>query len=256
MWTLIRQFQRRAQVEHSHDPEAIAARLQAGPTHSYLRDFIYGAIDGAITTFAIVSGVAGAGLSSGVVIIMGLANLLADGFSMGVSNYLGTRAEEQLREKIRAQEARHIRLYPEGEREEIRQIFALKGFADEALEQVVEVITSDKERWIDTMVQEEYGLSLKGGRPVVAGTVTFGAFILAGALPLLAFVVNWMFPGAVARPFTVSIGLTVLAFFAIGLVKSGYVRQSRIRGGLETVAVGGIAALLAYGIGSALSGLA
>src|SRR5690625_7415022 len=101
MWTLIRQFQRRAQVEHSHDPEAIAARLQAGPTHSYLRDFIYGAIDGAITTFAIVSGVAGAGLSSGVGIIMGLAKLLADGFSMGVSEYRGTREEVQVRARSR-----------------------------------------------------------------------------------------------------------------------------------------------------------
>src|SRR5690554_588784 len=254
MWTLKRQRQR-LRADHSHDPEAIAARLQAGPAHNYLRDFIYGAIDGAITTFAIVSGVAGAGFSSGVVIIMGLANLLADGFSMGVSNYLGTRAEDQLRGKIRAQEARHIRLYPEGEREEVRQIFALKGFTGDSLEQVVDVITADEERWIDTMVQEEYGLSLKGGRPIVAGGVTFGAFILAGALPLVAFLINWVFPGAIARPYVVSAALTMLAFFVIGVVKSGYVRQSRLRGGLETVAVGGIAALLAYGIGAALSGL-
>src|SRR5690606_18092304 len=81
MWTLRRQRQR-LKSEHSHSPEAIARRLDRGPGHNYLRDFIYGAIDGAITTFAIVSGVAGAGLSSGVVIVMGLANLLADGFSM------------------------------------------------------------------------------------------------------------------------------------------------------------------------------
>src|SRR5690625_1644843 len=106
------------------------------------------------------------------------------------------------------------------------------------------------------MFEEEYGLSLKGWRPIVAGTVTFGAFILAGALPLLAFVVNWIFPGVVARPFAISVGLTEFAFFVISVIESGYVRQSRIRGGLETVAVGGIAALLAYGIGSALSGLA
>jgi VIT1/CCC1 family predicted Fe2+/Mn2+ transporter len=254
MWTLMRQRQR-ARAEHSHDPKAIAARLHTGPAHNYLRDFIYGAIDGAITTFAIVSGVAGAGLSSGVVIIMGLANLLADGFSMGVSNYLGTRAEDQLRDKIRAQEARHIRLYPEGEREEVRQIFALKGFADDALKQVVEVITADEERWIDTMVQEEYGLSLKGGQPLVAGSVTFSAFVLVGALPLAAFLINWISPDAIAEPFAVSAALTMLAFFVIGVIKSGYVRQSRLRGGLETVAVGGIAALLAYSIGGALSGL-
>lgn len=255
MWTLMRQRQR-GRVEHSHDPKAIAARLHSGPRHNYLRDFIYGAIDGAITTFAIVSGVAGAGLSSGVVIIMGLANLLADGFSMGVSNYLGTRAENQLRDKIRAQEARHIRLYPDGEREEVRQIFALKGFTDDTLEQVVEVITADEERWIDTMVQEEYGLSLTGGQPFMAGSVTFGAFILVGVLPLAAFLVNWISPDTIAEPFAISAALTMLAFFVIGVIKSGYVKQSRLRGGLETMAVGGIAALLAYGIGGALSGLA
>ncbi|MDQ2075235.1 VIT1/CCC1 transporter family protein [Marinimicrobium sp. ABcell2] len=254
MWTLGRQ-RKRLQPEHSHKPEAIAARLKAGPGHNYLRDFIYGAIDGAITTFAIVSGVAGAGLSSGVVIIMGLANLLADGFSMGVSNYLGTRAEDQLRDKVRAQEDQHIRLYPEGEREEVRQIFALKGFEGDQLEQVVDVITADRQRWIDTMVQDEYGLSLKGGRPLVAGSVTFGAFLLAGALPLVAFLVNWGWPGVIAQPFLMSACLTLVAFFAIGAAKSRYVRQSWYRGGLETVAIGGVAALLAYGVGASLSGL-
>jgi len=74
-------------------------------------------------------------------------------------------------------------------------------------------------------------------------------------LPLVAFLINWVSPGVIARPYVVSAGLTMLAFFVIGVVKSGYVRQSRFRGGLETVAVGGIAALLAYGIGAALSGL-
>jgi vacuolar iron transporter family protein len=254
MWTLGRQ-RKRLQPEHSHKPEAIAARLNAGPSHNYLRDFIYGAIDGAITTFAIVSGVAGAGLSTGVVIIMGVANLLADGFSMGVSNYLGTRAEDQLRDKVRAQEDQHIRLYPDGEREEVRQIFALKGFEGEQLEQAVDVITADRERWIDTMLQDEYGLSLKGGHPLIAGSVTFGAFILAGALPLVAFLINWAWPGAITQPFLASAGLTLVAFFAIGAAKSRYVRQSWYRGGLETVAVGGVAALLAYGVGATLSGL-
>ena len=70
-------------LEHDHDPEAIRERLAAGPGASYLRDWIYGGIDGAVTTFAIVSGVVGAQLSPGIVVILGLANLLADGFSWG-----------------------------------------------------------------------------------------------------------------------------------------------------------------------------
>ena len=87
-------------LRDSHTPEAVAVRLNGGPGHGYLKDFIYGAIDGAVTTFAVVSGVAGAGLPSSVIIILGLANLLADGFSMAVSNYLGTKAELEHKEKI------------------------------------------------------------------------------------------------------------------------------------------------------------
>jgi hypothetical protein len=75
-----------------HTPEAIRARLAAEREHSYLRDFIYGGIDGSVTTFAVVSGVAGADLAASIVIILGLANLIGDGFSMAASNFLGTRA--------------------------------------------------------------------------------------------------------------------------------------------------------------------
>ncbi len=88
-----------AELEAGHTPEAIQARLDAA--HSDLRDFIFGAIDGTVTTFAVVSSVSGAGLAAGVLIILGVANLVADGFSMGISNFLGTRAEQQQRGRTR-----------------------------------------------------------------------------------------------------------------------------------------------------------
>src|SRR6266567_4071120 len=86
---------RRAQMEHEHSAEAIERRLAAGPRHNYLRDWIYGGIDGSVTTFAVVSGVAGARLSTWVILVMGFANLFADGFSMAASNFLGTKAEHE-----------------------------------------------------------------------------------------------------------------------------------------------------------------
>ena len=93
-------------LEHDHSPHAIARRLQRGPDASYLRDWVYGGIDGAVTTFAIVAGALGADLAARFVIIMGIANLVADGFSMAAANYSGTRAENDDFERIRAMEER------------------------------------------------------------------------------------------------------------------------------------------------------
>lgn len=247
--------QSKAELVRHHRPESIARRLSQGPEANYLRDFIYGAIDGLITTFAIVAGVAGAGLSSTVVIILGLANLLADGFSMGASNYLGVRAENQLKEKTRRDELEEIRLYPEGEKEEIRQIFAAKGFSGDQLNDIVVTITQDRTLWVNTMLQDEHGLSLQHQHPLRSGLATFAAFVLLGALPLIPFFVGAAVPGVPAEPYLWSTGLTALGFVLVGAAKGTQVKASPVSSALETLIVGGTAALLAYWVGRLLSGL-
>ncbi|MCA9395384.1 MAG: VIT1/CCC1 transporter family protein [Candidatus Omnitrophica bacterium] len=235
-----------------HSPAAIRERLEAGVTHSYLKDFVYGAIDGAVTTFAVVSGVAGAGLSSSVIIILGLANLIADGFSMAVSNFLGTRAEEQLRERIRRREEQHIRDIPEGEQEEIRQIFAAKGFQGKDLERAVQIITADPKQWIDTMLQEEFGLPLVGPSPWRAALATFAAFVLVGSVSLMVFIYQWLSGASVPYAFALSSVMTGAAFFAVGAMKGHFVEQKWYMSGLETLLVGATASALAYGVGALL----
>lgn len=243
------------QLASQHTPHAIEKRLAEANSHSYLKDFIYGAVDGAVTTFAIVSGVAGAGLHVNVVIIMGLANLIADGFSMAVGNYLGTRAEIQVRKKAYEEEKTHVDLIPEGEKEEVRQIFKRKGFEGDILEKVVEVITADKERWIDVMLTEEHGFSSRTPSPLKAALSTFLAFVAFGSIPLIAFFYQFLFNEGDFNAFFVSCVMTGFAFFMVGALKSRYIEQRWWVAGLETLIMGGIAAAMAYMIGGFLRGL-
>ena len=172
------------QLEHDHSPEAIAERLKRGPKINCLRDWVYGGIDGAITTFAIVAGVVGADPSSRIVLILGVANLLAVGFSMAAANYSGTKTEIDDYKRVRQMEERHIRLHPEGEKEEIRQIYRAKGFEGEKLERMVDLVVSRKDHWIDTMISEEHGMALAQRSPVVAGwTIFWGPIYLTSRRP-------------------------------------------------------------------------
>jgi VIT1/CCC1 family predicted Fe2+/Mn2+ transporter len=239
-------------LELSHTHEAIQKRLGAGAKHSYLRDFIYGAIDGAVTTFAVVSGVAGANLASGIVIILGMANLIGDGFSMAVSNFLGTRAEQELRNMARKMEESHIEKIPQGEREEIRQIFALKGFKGQELEKIVKIITSDRKQWVDTMLREELGMTLEGASPWKAALTTFVAFLLIGLLPLLSFLFRILIPDIEFNPFIISSILTGVAFFTVGAFKSRFVGENWYAAGFKTLLVGSAAAGLAFWVGALL----
>ena len=176
-------------MEHEHTVEAIHERLSAGPRQNYLRDWIYGGIDGSVTTFAVVSGVVGARLSPWIILVMGFANLFADGFSMAASNFLGTKAEHEDLQRLEAVEYRHVDLAPEGEREEVRQIFRSKGFAGEDLTRLVDLITSDRTRWVRTMLTEEYGLPQEVRSPWLAAITTFSAFLVCGLVPLLPLLV-------------------------------------------------------------------
>ena len=233
-------------MEHDHSSAAIEQRLAAGPRHNYLRDWIYGGVDGSVTTFAVVTGVVGAQLSPWVILVMGFANLFADGFSMAASNFLGTRAEHDDLKRLEAIENRHIDLAPEGEREEVRQIYSNKGFAGEDLERVVELVTSDRERWVKTMLTEEYGLPQEVRSPWWAALSTFSAFLICGLIPLLPFLFG------MDQAVLLSIVLTGGVFFSIGSVRSRWSTSSWWYSGMTTLMVGAAAAALAYGIGALL----
>jgi len=231
-------------TDHGHSPQEIAERINAPPGRGVLRDVVYGGIDGSVTTFAIVAGVAGAGLSPFVIVALGLANVLADGFSMAAGNYSGTKAELDNIRRIRAVEERHIALYPDGEREEVREILAQKGLSGGILNEATAEITSSTENWINLMIEGEYGLGSVDPHPMKAALATFFAFLVAGMIPLLPFLAS--LPNA----FAISAWMTMAVFFAIGALKSRWSLAPWWRSGIETFLIGGLAALIAYLVGS------
>ncbi|EAR20368.1 integral membrane protein [Nitrococcus mobilis Nb-231] len=239
-------------LQAEHQPAAIRRRLQDQQHPSYIGDAVLGGIDGGVTTFAIVAGAAGGGFSAMVVVILGFANLFADGFSMAVSNYQSAKSQRQMVEKIRRIEQQHIRLVPDGEREEIRQIYRGKGFAGATLEAIVDTIASDEELWVNTMLTEEHGMQLRMPSPLRAALVTFFAFLAIGLIPLTPYIA---FPYLVSELsssalFPLSAAATGVAFLLIGCIKGHYLERAALRGGLETLIMGGAAALLAYVVGA------
>ena len=200
-----------------------------------------------------VAGVAGAQLPVRIAVILGLTNVFADGLSMAASNYLSTKSELELIQRARRVEEAHVDTVPQGEREEVRQIFAAKGFDGALLERVVEVITEDRDRWINTMLTEEHGLRLKPPVPWRAATSTFAAFVVAGQVPLVPLLLGAHLPAG--STFAVSTGATATTFFAIGVAKIAITHRPWLLSGLETLSVGGLAAGVAYAVGMVLKSL-
>lgn len=229
-----------------HGSQSFFQRFQ-----EYLGEFVYGGIDGSVTTFAVVAGSVGAGLDSAVIIILGFANLLADGFAMSVGAYLSSKSEHDNYDKHKAVEYWEVDNIPEKEVAEIREIYEAKGFEGPLLEQVVEVIVSDRDRWVDVMMKEELEMIKDARSPFMIGFVTYLSFLLVGLIPLAVYVVDYVS----SYPFDLfwsACLFTSLGFIIIGWLKSYVTQTGRLRGIMETLVLGAIAAAVAYFVGDLL----
>ena len=242
----------------AHETDKIKSSLEQHKTGvgAYIGEAVYGALDGIVTTFAVVAGVEGASLSSGIVLILGFANLIGDGLSMGVGSYLSTKSRRDYQRSERIREEWEIDNYPEGEIEEIRQIYRRKGFRGTDLDRAVEIITSNKEIWVETMMVEELGILSEEDHPFFNGLSTFVSFVIVGFVPLLFFVAALAVPGLEQYSFIMSVILTAITLFAVGSLRVLVTQTKWWRSGFEMLIVGGAAALGAYLIGYILRGLA
>ena len=161
-------------------------------------------------------------------------------------SYKSAKSRSDLVDMTRKQEEEHIDLVPEGEREEISQIFAQKGFKGKTLEKIVDVITSDRKLWVDTMLKDEHGLQTDTPKATSSAISTFIAFIFIGLLPLIPFIIPNIDKEVI---FPISCIIAAMAFFGIGAIKGTVLGQSFLRQGITTLAIGTTTATLAYLVG-------
>jgi len=223
-------------------------------SQNYLREFVYGGIDGAVTTFAVVAGAVGASLDISIIIILGFANLLADGFSMSVGAYLSAKSEKENYLKHRDIEYWEVDNIPEKEREEIVEIYRAKGFEGRLLEQVVDVIVSDRDRWVNEMMKDELEMIPESKSPFKIGLATLVSFIFVGFIPLLVYIYDY-FRETTFDLFLWTSVFTGVAFVFVGWLKSFVNQTNTLKSILETLILGFVAALVAYYVGDFLETL-
>nr|MDO8110832.1 VIT1/CCC1 transporter family protein [Candidatus Sigynarchaeota archaeon] len=202
-----------------------------------------------------VTGVVGARLDAIIVIVIGIANLLADGLAMGIGDYLSTRAEIDYKKDERRREGWEVEHYPEGEMSEMVEIYMKRGLSKEEAEQVVNIFSKHKKTWVDVMMLEELNLVENEASPKKNAVITFISFVVFGFIPLVSYIIMALIPGGSAMPavtFVLAIIATGATLFILGAMKSRITKRRVLWSGLETLLIGGGTALLSFVVGSVL----
>lgn len=223
----------------------------------YLKELVYGGIDGIITTFAVVAGFTGATAMMGddgaltipitIVLIFGVANLFADGFSMGVGDFLSSRAEKKLFEKEQEKERREIEQNIDFEIYETVEILQSHGFSKDDAEKITEIYSRNTDFWVDFMMRYELDMAKPSESPSRGALVTFLSFLFFGAIPLLPYMFD--VPSIDGRFFTAS-AFAAIALAILGVIRARFTREMIILSVAEIVGLGMIAAFIAYFVGT------
>jgi VIT1/CCC1 family predicted Fe2+/Mn2+ transporter len=218
-----------------------------------IRSIILGLNDGLISTFTLLVGVAAATLASTgsnvIVILTGLAAMVSGAISMGLGEYISSKSEYNYIKNELKKEKAEIELFPEEEKEEVREIFEKMGLEGETLNACVDKITSNKEVWLDFLIKSELGLE-EPENPVIGAILTFLSFVFGSFLTLFAYFFNF---GLISLVLSSTISFSML--FIVGVLKTKITGEKKIKSGLEMILIGIVAFLASYGIGTLLEHL-
>ena len=226
-------------------------------TQEFLKQITYGGNDGIVTTFAIVAGFAGAAtdgvaqIGALAVLVFGLANLLADGVSMGLGEFLSTRSAHDLYHARRARELHEISSNPDQEHAELLAILGQRGLPQDDAKAAAGILARNPQMMADLMMTYEFGMmDPEGDNPAINGMFTFLSFLVFGAVPLLPY---FLLPPD-ATTFRLSLWASLAALVALGLLRWNATGERLARCVGETVAVGSVCGLVAFAVGWAVGG--
>ena len=230
--------------------EDIGKRHQNGTSGNTLRAAVFGVNDGLVSNAALIYGIAGAAADPSIIVLTGVAGLLAGAFSMAAGEYVSVRSQREMFEYQIGLERDELEQYPQEEAAELALIYVAKGMQPDEARRVADTLMQDPERALDTLAREELGLNPDElGSPWGAALSSFVAFTVGAALPLLPFLLNWG-----NRTLMYSIALTGLGLFTVGATLSLFTGRRAWRSGLRMLAIGGGAGLATYFIGTRIGG--
>lgn len=218
-----------------------------------MKTMLFGGLDGIVTTFAVVAGAGGGGLSVEVVLVMGFSSLVADALSMGVGDALSSKSEGEVAEREMKREAWELDNFPEGETKEMVEIYEQRGVSKDDAETIVNTMAKYPKFFVDVMMRDELGMEPPDADGkydyVISGAYCFCSFLVCGSVPLIGYVA---FMPATSDPqvlFAISCVLTALALFVLGALKSRFTLYTWYCSGFEVLTVGGACAAAAYLMG-------
>lgn len=237
-----------SKVAHANKAAHNEEHSQAG---KFTKSIVFGGLDGIITTFAVVAGAAGGGLPVDTILILGFSSVVADAISMGVGDALSTKSENEYILAERAREMWEMENNPEGEKEEMVDIYVSKGLPRKDAESVINIMAKQKEFFVDVMMAEELELQVPDpdDNPWIEGGVTFCSFVLFGTIPLLAYAIFYNAQLYIHEQFIIACVLTGLTLFGLGVTKSRFTKKPWHSSGMEVFVLGGAVAALAYLVG-------
>lgn len=210
-----------------------------------VRDVVIGMADGLTVPFALAAGLSGTVSSTAIVVVAGLAEIAAGSIAMGLGGYLAARTERDHYLSERAREMRETVEIPDKEREEVAEVFRGYGMTERDLAPVVGAICSDQKRWVEFMMRFELGFEEPDPKRARNSAVTIAvSYVLGGLVPLAPYILM----GRLFEALGVSVAVTILALFVFGYIKGRLTGISALRGGLQTVGIGGLASAAAFGL--------